>query len=570
MLAQLDRFGALTPGELAERERVQPPSMTKVIAGLVERGLVERSDHPQDRRQVVVSITAAGRAEVKETRRRRDAWLARRLAELGPAERQVLAEASRDPEEDRRLVSPTFRSLRIRNYRLWASGAIVSNTGTWMQRVAQDWLVLTGLTHNSGVAVGITTGLQFAPMLLLAPLAGAVADRVDRRRLLMATQSASGALALILGLLVVTGTVQLWQVYVLAGLLGVAAALDAPARQSFVSELVPVDDLPNAVGLNSASFHAGRLIGPGVAGLLIHWLGTGPVFLINGVSFAAVVISLTRMRVGDLIRLPRSPRGKGGVRAGLAYVRRRPDLMLIMAIVGVVGTFGLNFQLTTALMSRLVFDKGSGAYGLLGSVMAIGSLSGALLAARRRRPGIRLVIGATMAFGVAACAAALMPTLRDLRGRADPGGPDLADPDDRGQRHRPAVHRAGDARPGDGPLHGDLHGRHPDRCADHRLGRADLRRPVDDPGRRPGLAAGRDGGAGLGGAGARGAGERPCNRDPGAAALDRAHVPGPGEGGGRRRGGRRHHVGRVATRARTQACDPRCSRVCGNGEGRTA
>ena len=311
-------------------------------------------------------------------------------------------------------MSPTFRSLRIRNYRLWASGAIVSNTGTWMQRVAQDWLVLTGLTHNSGVAVGITTGLQFTPMLLLAPLAGAVADRVDRRRLLIVTQSTSGALALILGLLVITDTVQLWQVYILAGLLGVAAALDAPARQSFVSELVPAEDLPNAVSLNSASFHAGRLIGPGVAGLLIHWLGTGPVFLINGASFAAVVISLTRMRVGDLIPLPRSPRGRGGVRAGLAYIRRRPDLMLIMAIVGVVGTFGLNFQLTTALMSRLVFDQGSGGYGLLGSVMAIGSLSGALLAARRRRPGVRLVIGATLAFGVAASAAALMPSYRSF------------------------------------------------------------------------------------------------------------------------------------------------------------
>jgi MFS family permease len=307
-------------------------------------------------------------------------------------------------------VSPTFRSLRIRNYRLWVSGAIVSNTGTWMQRVAQDWLVLTQLTHNSGVAVGITTGLQFGPMLLLAPLAGAAADRFNRRRLLMATQSASGALALILGLLVITNTVRLWHVFVLAGLLGVAAAMDSPVRQSFVSELVPVEDLPNAVGLNSASFHAGRLIGPGVAGVLIHWLGTGPVFLINGVSFGAVLISLSRMRVSDLIPLPRSIRGRGGVREGLAYVRRRPEIMVVMSIVGVVGMFGLNFQLTTALMSRLVFDKGAGAYGLLGSMMAIGSLSGALLAARRRRPDLRLVIGAALAFGVAATVAALMPT----------------------------------------------------------------------------------------------------------------------------------------------------------------
>ena len=178
-------------------------------------------------------------------------------------------------------MSPTFRSLRIPNYRLWVVGATVSNAGTWMQRVAQDWLVLTVLTNDSGVAVGITTGLQFAPVLLLAPVAGSVADRLNRRRVLMATQVGSGLLALALGLLVVSGTARLWQVYTLAAMLGVVAAIDGPARQAFVSEMVPLADLPNAVSLNSASFHVGRLIGPGVAGLLIHWFGTGPVFLIN-------------------------------------------------------------------------------------------------------------------------------------------------------------------------------------------------------------------------------------------------------------------------------------------------
>jgi MFS family permease len=307
-------------------------------------------------------------------------------------------------------VSPTFRSLSIHNYRLWASGAIVSNTGTWMQRVAQDWLVLTVLTANSGTAVGITTGLQFAPALLLAPAAGALADRVDRRKLLVATQTASGLLALVLGLLVLSGWVQLWQVYVLALLLGVVGAVDAPARQAFVSELVPTDTLPNAVGLNSASFHAGRLVGPGVAGLLIHWFGTGPVFLINAVSFAAVVISLTRMRVGELRRAPRRERGGHPVHEGLAYVRKRPEILLTLVIVGMIGMFGLNFQITTALMARLVFHKGAGEYGLLGSVMAIGSLAGALLAARREHPRLRLVIGASIAFGVFAIVAALMPT----------------------------------------------------------------------------------------------------------------------------------------------------------------
>jgi MFS family permease len=306
-------------------------------------------------------------------------------------------------------VSPTFRALNHTNYRLWASGAIVSNTGTWMQRIAQDWLVLTQLSNDSGVAVGVTTGLQFAPMLFLAPVAGAVADRFDRRKVLLGTQISSAVLALVLGLLVVTDVARLWHVFVLATLLGIVAAIDSPARQAFVSELVPVEDLPNAVGLNSASFHSGRLIGPGIAGLLIHWIGTGPVFLINAATFGAVVLSLTRMRRCELRAQPKRG-GKGSVRAGIAYVRHRPDLLLIMAIVGMVGTFGLNFQVTTALMARLVFDKGAGQYGILGSIMAIGSLGGALIAARREHPRVRLVIGATFAFGVFSGIAALMPT----------------------------------------------------------------------------------------------------------------------------------------------------------------
>jgi MFS family permease len=307
-------------------------------------------------------------------------------------------------------VSPTFRALRTFNYRLWASGAIVSNVGTWMQRVAQDWLVLTVLTDHSAVALGITTGLQFAPMLLLAPLAGVLADRMPKRRLLMLTQAAMGTIALVLGLLVVTGAVQLWMVYVMALGLGIAAAVDAPARQAFVSEMVPREDLSNAVGLNSASFHAARIVGPAVAGLLIAWVGTGPVFLINAVTFLAVITSLTRMRTRELVPPPRAARGKGQLRAGLRYVRRRPDLVLILAIVGMVGTFGLNFQMTTALMATSVFDKGAGQYGLLTSIMAIGSLTGALLAARREQPRLRHVVGATAAFGVFSSIAAMMPT----------------------------------------------------------------------------------------------------------------------------------------------------------------
>lgn len=307
-------------------------------------------------------------------------------------------------------MSPTFASLGIRNYRRYAAGALISNTGTWMQRVAQDWLVLTVLTDHSATAVGITTGLQFAPVLLLSPWSGLIADRVSRRALMIVTQVVGGLLALLLGVLVLTGVAELWHVYLLAAALGVSSALEAPARQTFVSELVPAERLANAVGLNSASFHAGRLIGPALAGLLIAAFGTGPVFLINAATFAATIWALAGLRVRELIAAPRAPRSKGQIRAGLRYVRRRPDLLVVMGVVGMVGTFGLNFQLTTAVMATQVYGKGAGEYGLLGSVMAIGSLGGALLAARRQNPRLRLFLAATAAFGVSALIASLMPS----------------------------------------------------------------------------------------------------------------------------------------------------------------
>jgi MFS family permease len=306
-------------------------------------------------------------------------------------------------------MSPTFQALRIRNYRLYATGGVVSNVGTWMQRVAQDWLVLQ-LSGHSGVALGITTGLQFLPMLLLAPFAGTLADRYSKRKVLIATQAFMATVGLILGLLDISGVVQVWHVYALALLLGVGAACDAPARQSFVIEMVGRDDLPNAVGLNSASFNLGRVIGPSLAGVLIVLVGTGPVFLINAASFGAVIFALTRMRPSELMPMPRSPGGRGQLLEGIRYVRARPDLVLVLVIVFFVGTFGLNFQMTSALMATAVFGKGAGAYGLLGSVVAIGSLSGALLAARRGRPRLRLIVLSAVAFGVVEVAAGLMPT----------------------------------------------------------------------------------------------------------------------------------------------------------------
>ena len=307
-------------------------------------------------------------------------------------------------------MSPTFHSLRYVNYRLWFAGAFVANIGTWMQRVAQDWLVLTVLTDDSGVAVGITTALQFGPSLVLSAWAGLLADRLDRRKLLMFTQGAMGVLAAGLGLLVLLGNAQLWHVYGFALLLGCVSALDAPARQTFVADMVPAERLSNAVGLNSASFNAARMIGPGVAGLLIAWVGSGWVFVINAVSFAATILALVAMRVHELQPVPHAERGKGQIREAARYVRGRTDILVVMVVVGVVSTFGLNFQLTSAVMARTEFGKGPGEYGVLGSILAIGSLAGALMAARRERPRVRLVVGSALAFGIAAGVMALMPT----------------------------------------------------------------------------------------------------------------------------------------------------------------
>ena len=311
-------------------------------------------------------------------------------------------------------MSPTFRSLRNPNYRRYAAGGVVSNTGTWMQRVAQDWLVLQ-LTAGSGAAVGITTGLQFLPFLLLSPVAGLVADRIPKRRLLQLTNVGMAVPALLLGLLAVTGTAETWHVYVLALVLGVAAAFDAPARQTFVSELVDRDDVSNAVGLNSASFNAARLVGPALAGLLIAALGggvvaTGWVILLNSVSYVAPVLSLRSLDARMLHTPELVRREPGQIRAGLRYVRGRPDLMLVLAIVFFAGTFGLNFQLTSVLMATEVFGKGATEYGLLGTFMAVGSLTGALLAARRVRVRQRLIVLAALTFAVLEMIAGAMPT----------------------------------------------------------------------------------------------------------------------------------------------------------------
>ncbi|HEY1692966.1 MAG TPA: MFS transporter [Polyangiaceae bacterium] len=302
-----------------------------------------------------------------------------------------------------------FRSLRSHNYRLWAAGALVSNVGTWMQRVAQDWLVLTQLTHHDASAVGTVMALQFGPQLLLLPWTGVAADRFDQRRLLMATQGALGVLALALGALTVTGVVTLPEVYLFAFLSGCATAFDAPVRQTFVSELVGDGELSNAVALNSTSFNAGRMVGPAVSGLVIASVGTGWSFLINGASFGAVLVSLALLRRSELRPSPRVRRMKGSFVEGFRYVWRRPDLRAILVMLFLIGTFGLNFPIFISTMAVRVFHTDARGYGLLSSTMALGTISGSLLAARGEARFSSLLVGGAV-FGLGCLLAAIAPT----------------------------------------------------------------------------------------------------------------------------------------------------------------
>jgi MFS family permease len=303
-----------------------------------------------------------------------------------------------------------FRSLSVANYRVWAGGALVSNIGTWMQRTAQDWLVLTELTRHSASAVGIVMALQFGPQFLFLPWTGFVADRFDRRRLLMVTQAAMGVFALLLGLLTITGLVRLWHVYVFAFLSGSVSAFDAPARQTFVADLVGERDLANAVALNSTSFNAARMIGPAVAGLCIAAWGTGWAFVANGLSFLAVLCSLGLIRVPDLHRFERATRRRGNLIEGVRYIAGRGDLTVLMAMLFLIGTFGLNFPIFISTMSVTVFHMGAGRYGLLTSIMAIGTTVGALLAAGRERPRFGHLVGGAFFFGAGLAVAAIVPS----------------------------------------------------------------------------------------------------------------------------------------------------------------
>jgi MFS family permease len=302
-----------------------------------------------------------------------------------------------------------FRSLGNSNYRLWAAGALVSNIGTWMQRTAQDWLVLTQLTHHSASAVGLVMALQFGPQLLLLPWTGSAADRFNQRRLLMATQATMGVLGLGLGALTVSGAVELWHVYVFTFLSGCAAAFDAPVRQTFVAELVGDEDLPNAVALNATLINAAQMVGPAVAGLTIAAIGTGWAFVIDGASFGAVLAALCLLRVHELRHNARARRAKGSFVEGLRYVRGRPDLKTILLMLFLIGTFGMNFPIFTSTMAVKVYHAGARGFGLLSSIMAAGALSGSLAAAARRRIGFGTLLGGAGVFGLGCALAALAP-----------------------------------------------------------------------------------------------------------------------------------------------------------------
>jgi MFS family permease len=309
----------------------------------------------------------------------------------------------------RRFSAVTFRSLRVRNYRLFFVGQLISVTGTWMQQIAQDWLVLH--LSGSGIAVGVTTGLQFLPMLLFGMVGGLIADRFDKRRVLLMTQAAAGVLALAMGVLVVTGVVQLWMVFVLAFLLGTVTAVDNPTRQSFVVEMVGPDEVTNAIGLNSAVFNTARVLGPAIAAVVIEFVGLSPAFFVNGISYAAAIIALRSMDVTLLQTTARGATRRGALRRSLAYVRDTPELRSTITLVAIVATFGMNLAVVLPLLARFTFHGGAGTYGFLMAIMSVGALGGALAAAARTEPNARVRVAMAAAFGLSEVLLAFAPNV---------------------------------------------------------------------------------------------------------------------------------------------------------------
>ena len=303
----------------------------------------------------------------------------------------------------------SFDSLAVPNYRRYFAGQLISLSGNWMQTVAALWLVLS-LT-GSGVAVGLTTALQFLPMLLFGAWGGLLADRFSKRRLLIVTQALMALPAIGLFLVAEAGIAAPWMVFLAVFTMGAINAVDNPTRQSFVMEMVGPDRVVNAVSLNSVIVQSARIVGPAVAGLLIAGIGVGPCFAVNALSFAAMIFALWGMNPGQLSAGPRAVRERGAIRAGLRYVRATPELAVPLGLMALVGTFGFNFQVILPLLARFSFDGGAGVYAALVSAMAVGSVAGALVTGSHGRTGPRLIVGAALAFGGAALLAAAAPAM---------------------------------------------------------------------------------------------------------------------------------------------------------------
>jgi MFS family permease len=302
-----------------------------------------------------------------------------------------------------------WRSFRHRNYRILFPANTVSNIGSWAQRIAQDWLVLE-LTNNNGTYLGLVTAVQFAPVLFFSLHGGKLADRFNKRKVLILTNIVGGAASLGLGALVITEHVQLWHVFALAAVLGISTAIDAPVRQSFTTEVVGQTDLPNAVSLNSANFNAGRLVGPAVSGGLIAAFGTGPSFIINGLSYFFVIAALLNLNEKAFFDLDR-PKSDGNIREGIAYAKARPDIYVVMLMVFFLATFGLNFQIFNALMATQEFGLGPASFGLMGTFIAIGSLAGAIGSARLERfRNTKFVIKGGIIFSISIMAFSIIPS----------------------------------------------------------------------------------------------------------------------------------------------------------------
>lgn len=308
------------------------------------------------------------------------------------------------------MLRTTFRSLGAFNYRLWLGGAIVSNIGAWMQRTTQDWIVFTELTNHDATAVGFVLALQFGPTIFLLPVSGYIADHFERRRVLLVTQALQGLLALGLGILTLTGHVELWHVYVFALLLGCVTAIDAPVRQTFVAEMVSDANLSNAVALNSTSFQVARMVGPALAGLLIAGLGTGWVFVLNCLTYSGAIGALAAMRVAELHRHERATGSNAGLMACVRYLRTRPELVAVLTMLLLVATFSLNFSVFVSSMAVTVFGASAGGFGLLSSMLAIGSMAGALASARRAKPRAILLLASLLLLGLLFFVAAATPT----------------------------------------------------------------------------------------------------------------------------------------------------------------